>query len=186
MPVFKLGVTSGYPAKRIEALSNVGYASLWGAAENRASLEALEGAHNWFQIRFPKCEIHNHNNDLGETKIVFQDGHLQLTFLRPVLVNRFNEALTTVFAARCLRRFLSSEEGQVRLRKIGADPGAWFHTRYPAVPPHRGPKLSLANELFILNPAVEMPMIFRAIAEMARYIAATEEAGYVAGREYGR
>jgi hypothetical protein len=170
-PIFKLGVTSTDPQRRIDGLSENRYAGLWGRSGPSSGSEMVElaGADNWFPIAIGPSSAPADNTDHKAPVRLVDNRYIAFEVAGSVGDDLVNRALNSVFQNRCLRRFLHSDEGQLRITQARIDPSKWFHTRY-AKPSGQPDRISAVQELFILDPAREKNMIVEALQAMVAYL----------------
>lgn len=168
---FKLGITASSPEKRVSGLCTIKYAGLWGPAGARIEeMTVLEGADRWIQIPLRKPAIPAASTGSEAHRIRYSDRHIEFDVPPYVDDDLVNQALTSVFSKRCLRRFISSDTGQIRLRNAKIDARSWFHTLYPATQSNQKDRLCAVQELFVFDARSEMAMISTAVQAMVDHL----------------
>lgn len=168
---FKLGITASSPEKRVSGLGAIKYAGLWGPpGVPLEKMTVLEGADKWIQIPLRKPAIPAASAGLEGHQIRHFDRHIEFDVPPYVDDDLVNQALNSVFANRCLKRFIGSDNGQIRLRNAKIDAQGWFHTLYPSTQSNQKDRLCSVQELFVFDARSEMAMISTAVQAMVDHL----------------
>ncbi len=165
---FKIGITgTREPQARIEDLRRKRYGSFLLSdsvaiePHTAASMTPLEGSEEWF---LSPMKLEHLKGMAMPGGITLEDGVLRLHLPAGVTVRQVDEAVHDRLRERSLRNFLSTVEGQKRLRACGHDPSAWFYTSYTLM--GCTPRLSAAEEIYAIRPREELADFVSELADL--------------------
>lgn len=165
IPVYKIGVARYGAHNRLRGLRRHRYAGYWGRpGDDVASMTALIGADSWVQIRLRRP--HDLDKE-ADRYLLFEHGGITIRLpgsLHPETVDRMVDDL---LANISLRRVLTTEPGQLRLRNGGVDPNAWFHTHY--LNADRPAQLAEARELYAFEPREQTTNLVRGLTHLVQH-----------------
>ncbi len=169
--VYKVGASGCRDAeRRAEDCRRKKYASiLKNPSEADAIGRVLNKGHEWFLTQIADFWLNGRPLPRGMT---IANGVIRVRVPTILTVDRIDRELHGMLAPRSFHDYLDSAEGQRRLKDAGYDPAARFHTSYTGMTTE--PRLSLAQELYLIRPRVELRGFVDALAAMIQSL--TDEA----------
>ncbi len=157
-----IGVTSRRDVKeRILDKSLRAYAStLADPAHPDAGSRCIVGGNDVFLERITDAVLASVQVPNG---LAIVDGVIEVRLLPGVTVEAADKAVAQVLAGRSLNRYLGTPDGQKRLIEAGIPPSFRFCTLYDDIGP--APRLSAAQEVFLIRPKRELQALLDAIAQ---------------------
>jgi hypothetical protein len=161
---WKAGVTGCREAeRRAEDCRRKKYASiLKRPADAFDPGRVLNNGHEWFVVPVQEGWLGGKRLPTGMS---IRDGVIRLTMPTAVTVVDVDRALHDILRPRSLNVYLDSPDGRKRLLAAGYDPKARLHTSYTLMTPR--PRLSLAEELYLIRPQRELFGLVKAIDAVA-------------------
>ncbi len=157
-----IGVTSRRDInERIVDKSRRAYAStLADPTDPEAGSRCIIGGNDVFLERITDAALAGVEVPKG---LAIVDGVIEVRLLPGVTVEDADKAVAQVLAGRSLNRYLDSPDGQKRLIEAGIPPAFRFCTLYTDIGPE--PRLSVAQEVFLIRPKRELQALLDAIAQ---------------------
>ncbi len=166
---FKIGATGCRDAgQRVEDLRRKSYASILKRPHDNSDPGViLTSGHEWFMVPLQHGWL-----DGGSLpdRIKLADGIIRLEVPQAVTVEMVDRRLHDLLRPRTLNTYLTSADGQARLVEAGYDPLARLHTRYTLMT--RSPRLSLADELYLIRPRRELAAFVAMLGDMVSTLSA--------------